>query len=116
MKRLRRFLGLRLDEERLRDREAVARLGVRCRWIPEEIQPFDELEFALPLSKEEEAVFTCALEEGRFARMLLGRAAAGDDDADTRGFDDEAIREVLDRHGATLERLLTHLTGGGPEV
>ncbi|MHC4473252.1 MAG: hypothetical protein ACYS99_20095 [Planctomycetota bacterium] len=112
MQRLRRFLTRELAADRLADRPALAALGVRERWVPETIEAFDEVELALPLDAERDAVLTLAVEEGKLARILLGWAAAGDDDADTAGFDEEGLAAVLERHGETLERLLEHLTGG----
>jgi hypothetical protein len=113
MQRLRRFLALALDSGRLADRAALSAFGARERWVPETIEEFDEIELALPLDEEREAVLTLALENGKIARILIGWARAGDDDADTVGFDEEGIAAVLDRHGDGLVGLLDHLTGEG---
>jgi hypothetical protein len=111
MQRLRRFIGLEIRPERLADRSALPAFGARARWIPETIEEFDEIELAFPLDEEREVVLTFALENGRIARILVGGARAGDDDADTVGFEESEVAAVLDRHAGTFVRLLDHLTG-----
>jgi hypothetical protein len=111
MQRLRRFLHLPIDSDRLSDRGPIAALGIRDRWIPEALEEFDEIEFALPLTEERDAIITMALEQGKVERILLGWAPAGDDDADTAAFDEEGLAETLRQHGDTLASLLGHLTG-----
>ncbi len=108
---LRRFIGQALAVDRLSDRETRTGLGVRDRWVPETIEAFDEIELALPLDEERDAVLTLAVEDGNLARIMLGWAPAGDDDADTRGFTEEDLGSAFERHRETLVRLLSFLTG-----
>jgi len=108
---LRRFMGRAVAVERLSDRETRNGLGVRDRWVPETIEAFDEIEFALPLTAERDAVLTLAVEDGNVARIMLGWAPAGDEDADARGFTEEELGSALERHRESLVRLLSHLTG-----
>ena len=111
MDRLRRFIGEAVVAERLSDSGARGDLGVKDRWMPDEIEAFDEIELSLPLDDERDAVLTLALEDGKLARIMLSWAKAGDDDADTVGFSEEDLGSTLDRHGETLVRLLDFLTG-----
>jgi len=111
MERIRRFLGETVDAERLADAAALEALGARGRWVPDELQPFDEIELALPLDDGRDLLLTAAVEEGRLARIMLMQAAAGDDDADPAALSDEDLTAAMDRQGDRLVRLLEHLTG-----
>jgi hypothetical protein len=111
MERLRRFLHRELNEKSLRDDDALEEFGARPRWVPEELEDFDEVELALPLDEERDLVVSLALEEGRIERMMLGRAPAGDDDADVATLGEEALASALESHGETVVRLLAYLTG-----
>jgi hypothetical protein len=107
MERIRKYIGAPLVAPRL---EAVEDFGARPRWVPEEIDDFDEIELALPMDDEEELLLTIAVEDGRMARILLSAARAGDDDADARGLSEAELMGALDRHGEALVALLEHLT------
>ena len=106
MERLKPFVGRSLDAARLADRASLESLGFRGRWIPEELEEFDEVEVSRALDAERDLVVTVAVERGRVARILLGACPAGDDDADRRGLRPEGLPAILDDHGAAIGELL----------
>jgi len=111
MDRLRKFLHLPLLPDRLADRAAMEGRGFRGRWVPDELQPFDEVELARPLDHATDLLLTLAVEEGKIERMMLGQALAGDDDADARGLSETELAEALAVHGDAVTDLLEFLTG-----
>jgi hypothetical protein len=110
MERYRKYIGRELAAERLADGDAIERLGFRGRWVPEELMPFDEVELARSLDGENDLLLTLAVEEGKIARLMFGRAPAGDDDADAVGLSPEELGAALEAHGGATERLLDTLT------
>ncbi|MEN8148977.1 MAG: hypothetical protein ABFS86_04090 [Planctomycetota bacterium] len=110
MERYRKYLGKTLSPERLADRAAIEATGFRGRWIPEVLEAFDEVELARPLDSERDLLLTLAVEEGAVARMLLGQAPAGDDDADARGLSEDELAAAVAEHGEAIEAVLELLT------
>jgi hypothetical protein len=112
MDRFQKYLYRPLLPDRLSDSDAVAAAGFRGRWVPEELQPFDEVELARSLDDATDLLVTLAVEEGKIARMMLGKAPAGDDDADATGLTEDELAAAVAAHGDAVERLMDHLTGG----
>ena len=111
MDRFQKFLHRPLLPDRLADRAAMEGRGFRGRWVPDELQPFDEVELARPLDDATDLLLTLAVEEGKIERMMLGQAPAGDDDADARGLSETELAEALAVHGEAVTDLMDFLTG-----
>jgi len=113
MERFQKYLHRSLLPDRLADAAAIEGLGFRGRWIPEELQAFDEIELARSLDDATDLLLTLAVEEGKIARMMLGQAPAGDDDADAQGIPDDQMAGVLAAHGDAVEEMMKLLTQAG---
>ena len=107
--RFRPFLGRTLDAARLSSK-ALAAHGARARWLPPELQPFDEIEVAFAREGGEDLSLTIAVEDGKVARMLFGAVPAGDDEADPRALTPEELAAAIDEKGAAVESLLAQAT------
>lgn len=110
MERYQKYLGRTLSSERLAERNAIETMGFRGRWIPEVLEAFDEVELARSLDDATDLLLTLAVEEGKIARMLVGKAPAGDDDADAKGLTQDELAAALAKHGDALDAILGFLT------
>jgi hypothetical protein len=111
MERYKKYLHRTLRADRLADRDSIVGMGFRERWVPDELEAFDEVELAIPLDDERDLLVTLAVEETKIERMLLGHAPAGDDDADAEGLTEDGLTAALEQHGDVVARLLAFLTG-----
>ena len=110
MERFQKYLGRTLSSASLADRAAIEATGFRGRWIPEVLEAFDEIELARPLDDGRDLLLTLAVEEGKIARMMLGQAKAGDDDADARGLEEEELAAAVAAHGDAVDAVMELLT------
>jgi hypothetical protein len=103
MQRFHRFIGRRIDFSRLQQSQDFASAEVTVRYLPDELEEFDEIEFGAGSWQEREIVFTLVLEHGKLARMSLGYIPAGGSEDDMMAFTETQLREVLAEKGPALE-------------
>lgn len=104
MKRLQRFLGRRLDLDLFRsDESLLTDLAIDKRYVPEELDIFDELEFGLGAYVSKEVILLLVLEEGTLQRVSLGWILEGGDEDDFAAFTESELSEVMDEIGPRLE-------------
>lgn len=112
MKRFKRFLGMTVAHSIVQDEDALASLGVESRWVPEELEEFDEMEFGLGQWADRTVIFTLVIEKGGLQRVSLGYIPPGGDEDDMVAFSEEELALVLDEKQATLIGFFEKVTAG----
>lgn len=101
MKRFSAYLGRTVNHERVKDRAGLAAFKVKCRYLPDPPDIFDEYEFGIDYEREQDRAFLVTVENGRIARMLFG--ATDPDNPDMlRPLSDEDLDALLEKRGREL--------------
>ena len=110
MKRLQRFIDRTVDLDAARDETLLSSLGIEGRYVPDELEEFDEMEFGIGRSAGRTVIFTLVVEHAALKRVSLGWIPEGGDEDDMRAFSEEELAEVLDEKGDTLIRFFDGVT------
>jgi hypothetical protein len=102
MKRFGKFIDRRLVLERAHDQAFLQSVGIEQRWVPDELEIFDEVEFGVGTCGQGTVVLVLVLEKGQLKRLSLGYVLEGEDDF--RAFSEEDLGQVLEQ---AAPRLLT---------
>ena len=102
MKRFQRFIGKTVNHAVLQDEDVLSSLGVEGRWVPEELEDFDEMEFGLGQWGDRKLIFALVVERGALQRVSLGYIPPGGDEDDMYALTEDELGTVLDDKGDTL--------------
>lgn len=103
MHRFQRFIGRKIDFNRVKDSRTYTSTGVIERYVPEELDVFEEMEFGVGLWRGQEVIFTIVLEDESLARISLGFVPTGGSEDDMMAFTEAQLKEVLGDKGDALE-------------
>jgi hypothetical protein len=103
MQRFRRFIGRRVDFNRIKNNQDLTSAEVTSRYLPDELEEFDEMEFGAGVWEGHDVVFTLVVEHGRLARISLGYIPEGAPEDDMMAFSEIQLSEVLAIKGKVLE-------------
>lgn len=92
-----------MDVDRIHESEVMSSFGVSVRYLPEELDEFDEIEFGLGSWEDQKLIFTLVLEHGIVARISLGYIPRGGSEEDMMAFTDPQLKTVLAAKGDVLE-------------
>lgn len=112
MQRFQRFIGREINLDQIKEFKANPPLGVTERYIPDELEDFDELEFGAGSWKGQEIVFTLVLEHNKLARISLGYIPKGASEDDMMAFSLSQLGEVLSEKGDSLESFFESILPG----
>jgi len=112
MKRLQKYIGCAIDLKAVGDGKLLSSLGVEGRYVPDEIEEFDEMEFGLGQSGDRTVIFTLVLEHGKLMRMALGYIPPGGDEDNMHAFSEVELAEILAEKGETLVGFFEKITTG----
>lgn len=102
MKRLQKYIGCAIDLEAVGNEQLLSSLDVEGRYVPDEVEEFDEMEFGLGQSGDRTVIFTMVLEHGKLMRVSLGYIPPGGDEDDMHAFSETELAEILDEKGEAL--------------
>jgi hypothetical protein len=103
VQRFQKFIGRKIDFEKLKEPQSSTAAGVTERYVPDELDVFEEMEFGAGPWKGQDVIFTIVLEEGKLARISLGFIPPGGSEDDMVAFNEAQLKEVLADKGDTLE-------------
>ena len=110
MRRLQRFINRTVDLGAAKDDELLSSLGIEGRYVPDELEDFDEMEFGIGRWSGRTVIFTLVVEHAKLKRVSLGWIPEGGDEDDMRAFSETELGEVLDEKGDTLIRFFEGVT------
>ena len=109
MKRFEKFLKRDLLEQFLSEEDRITSLGIEKRYVPDEIDIFDELEFGLGPWNESQLLLITVLENGKLGRISLGYIPPQGDEDDLMAFAPDQLVSVLDQHSQRITEFLEGL-------
>lgn len=110
MDRFRCFFGCEVNRRRM-DPALFEEAGIAPRYLPDEFESFDEMDFLVPLDGEKRLVVSAALEEGKIMRILLGWVGPDDPDDAMHPLDEEDLGQALEMNGDALVGFFEKITG-----
>ncbi len=110
MKRFQGFIGKTVNHAVVQNEGALSSLGVEGRWVPEELEDFDEMEFGLGQWGDRKLIFTLVVEMGKLQRVSLGYIPPGGAEDDMHAFSEAELAQVLDERGDALIRFFEKVT------
>jgi hypothetical protein len=111
MKRFQQFIGKPVEHAVVKDEGTLASLGVEGRWVPDELEEFDEMEFGLGERDDKTVIFTLVIEQGALQRVSLGYIPPGGDEDDMVAFSEEELAQVLGEKQDVLIQFFEKVTG-----
>ena len=113
MKRLHKFIDREIDQKAVRNEKPLAEMGIKIRYVPDEIEEFDELEFGFSEPEGDRTIiFTMVLESWKLKRVSLGYIPEGGDEDDMHAFSEAELAQVMDKRGDTIVRFFETVTPG----
>lgn len=113
MKRLEKFIDREIDRGAVGDKKLLAEMGVEVRYVPDEIEEFDELEYGFTEPEVGRTIiFTMVLEMWKLKRVSLGYIPEGGAEDDMHAFSETELAQVMDQKGDTLTRFFNAVTPG----
>jgi len=103
MQRFQKFIGREVDFDRLKESPDLGPAGATVRYLPDELDDLDEMEFGAGSWEEKEVIFTLVVERGRLARISLGFIPPGGSEDDMMAFTEAQLKDVLAAKGDALE-------------
>jgi hypothetical protein len=103
MQQFQRFIGRRVDFDRIGKTLHSASSSVTGRYLPDELDDFDEMEFGAGIWEEKEVIFTLVVENGKLARISLGYIPGGGSEDDMMAFTETQLEDVLAVKGEAIE-------------
>jgi hypothetical protein len=110
MKRFQGFIGKTVNHAVVQDENVLSSLGVEGRWVPDELEDFDEMEFGLGQWGDRKLIFTLVVEMGKLQRISLGYIPPGGDEDDMHAFTEHELAEVLEEKGDALIQFFEKVT------
>jgi len=110
MKRFQGFIGKAVNHAAVQDDGVLSSLGVEGRWVPEELEDFDEMEFGLGQWGDKTLIFTLVVELGKLQRVSLGYIPPGGAEDDMHAFTEAELAQVLDEKGTALIQFFEKVT------
>lgn len=74
MERFRKFMGSDINLENVKNAGQIEFYGVRCTYLSDPLEEFDEVEFRTGFGGEDNIVITVAVELGKIRRVIFSQA------------------------------------------
>lgn len=110
MKRFQGFIGRAVAHSATQDETVLSSLGIEGRWVPEELEDFDEMEFGLGQWEDKTLIFTLVIEQAKLQRVSLGYIPPGGNEDDMHAFTEDELARVLDANGDILTQFFEKVT------
>ncbi|MCL6611637.1 MAG: hypothetical protein K6T66_08890 [Peptococcaceae bacterium] len=109
MERFRKYIGRALNTENIRNSAGLEAIGIRCAYLSDPMEDFDEAEFRTGFGGRENIVITVATEMGQIKRVMFSEADAGNPDV-IRSLAGPALERFLTARGGDLVRFFEYIT------
>jgi hypothetical protein len=98
MERFRKYMGSELNIENIKDESSLNGYGVKCTYLPDPVEEFDEFEFRTDFNGQQNIVITITIELGKIQRVMFGEADENNPDV-VRSLTGEQLESFLSQKG-----------------
>lgn len=109
MDRFRKYLGRDLNLENVKNSGGIGAMGVRCTYLSDPPEEFDEVEFRTGFGGEDNIVITTATEMGKIKRVIFSEADGENPDV-IRSLAGPRLDRFLSARGGDLVRFFEYIT------
>jgi len=111
MERLKKYIGVAVNLDNIKDAERLKDFGFTCRYLPDPPEDFDEFEFVADLGGLKNLGFMVTVQLMKISKMFFGLISPDNPDMVT-GLTEDQVKDIFDQSGDTLFRFLDHITQG----
>lgn len=109
MQRFRRYIDKNLNTENVKNSSQLDAFGITCRYLPDPLENFDELEFTTDLGGQENVLIGVAVQSGKIKRIMFSPMDPKDPDI-VRGLTEFQIKDFLGQKGDQLVSFFEYTT------
>lgn len=109
MQRFRKLMGVDLNLENVKNTGGLNAYRVKCTYLPDPPEDFDEVEFRTGFGGEDNIVITVAVELGKIKRVIFSRADSEDPDV-VRSLTGAQLEAFLSEKGEKLAGFFEYIT------
>ena len=109
MERFKKYLGKKVNLENIKNEDQLMKFGVKCRYLPDPPEEFDEFEFGLDFKAEQDVAFLVAVEQAKIARLLFGSVDPDNPDI-FRPLPEETLRDLAQEKSELLCNFFDFIT------
>ena len=109
MERLRKYVGLGVRLENIKDAEGLRDFGFSCRYLPDPPEDFDEFVFVTDFVGTNDLGLMVTVESMTIQRIFFGLISADDPDIVT-ALSEAQLENLLVQHGDTLIGFFDYIT------
>jgi len=109
MERLKKYIGVAVNLDNIKDAERLKDFGFTCRYLPDPPEDFDEFEFVADLGGLKNLGFMVTVQLMKISKMFFGLISPDNPDMVT-GLTEDQVKAIFDQSGDTLFRFLDYIT------
>ncbi len=112
MERLKKYIGVAVNLDNIRDAERLKNFRFTCRYLPDPPEDFDEFEFGADLGGLKNLGLMVTIESMAIRRIFFGLISHDNPDIVT-GLTKAQVQDIFEQSGDTLIRFLDYITEQG---
>lgn len=109
MDRFKRYMGREVNLDNVKNGSRLGGFGVKCTYLPDPLEDFDEIEFRTGFGGQDNIVVTITLEQGKIKRVMFSEADEKNPDV-IKGLSEPRLAGFLAVEGARLAGFFDYLT------
>ena len=111
MKRFQKYLDKEINLKNIKNEDNLKNFGVKCRYLPDPPEEFDEFEFGFDFKGSQDVAFVVTIELGKIKRLLFGQVDPDNPDL-FRPLPEETLHELAEGKGDLLSAFFDYITEG----
>jgi hypothetical protein len=112
MERLKKYIGVAVNLDNIKEAERLKNFGFTCRYLPDPPEDFDEFEFGADLGGLKNLGLMVTIESMTIKRIFFGLISPDNPDIVT-GLTEAQVQDIFEQSGDTLIRFLDYITEQG---
>jgi hypothetical protein len=109
MERLKKYIGVAVNLDNIKDAERLKDFGFACRYLPDPPEDFDEFEFVTDFEASDDLGLMVTVEMAKIKKMYFALLSPDDPDL-IRPMSDAQLKDLLDQRNDTLIRFFDYIT------
>lgn len=109
MERFRKFVDAELNVDNVKNSAQLQSYGVKCTYLPDPVEEFDEFEFRTGFNGKDNIVISFAIEMGKIKRLMFGEANPNNPDV-VKSLTGEQLESFLSEKGDDMVKFYEFIT------